>query len=74
MQTIRELAAEQYNVVAEALIQELGENELFAALWSSPRDDATFPVPGARAWEILNDDVWEKQDAWAWLTGGMSRW
>lgn len=69
---IHELAADEWDRVVRALLEELGESYLFASLWATRDGDARYPLPAEVVGEITSTDIFEKADAYGWVSDGCS--
>ncbi len=57
--------------MARALLDQFGENFLFASLWASSSSGVRFPLNDRRYQEAVNEAFWEKVAAHEWVTNGM---
>lgn len=69
---IHEIAAGEWDTVVRALLKELGDSYLFASLWATRDGDARYPLPAEVVGEITSTDMFEKADAYGWVSDGCS--
>lgn len=65
------IARNEWDRVCTALIEELGEDGLFASLRLSPKAATRYPLPDEVRWQALNDDLDGMGSAYLWLCDGL---
>lgn len=65
---IAELVGKQYRRVGRALLNHLGEADLFAGLWQINQPNVSYPLPDEVVFDIVNNATADKMVAWEWLT------
>lgn len=66
----RDVITSMHQEVVDALVEELGDNGLFASLWHARLDDTTYPLSGEQVYDACNDVTVDKMTAWQWVAEG----